>query len=170
MRLRTLSRLTGTTLVLSAALAIAVAITAGCGSRPGSPEELYARIAELNAAGETGKIWDLLTDDARREQMKTIDDFRVTLRKNPGTEKMVRQWKCTKDEFMTLSYVELFRRENLGNERAFVDAKITDRHADPNHPGDEILTVENSLGTTFYLRTRPVSGGWGLVQIIPRAK
>lgn len=167
MRLRAVSRFTGATFALAAALVLLVA--AGCGSRPGSPEELFARVAELNAAGESGKIWDLLTDDAREKQMKTIDDFRVTLRKNPGTEKLVAQWKCTKEEFMTLDYVELFRRENLGNERAFVDAKIVEKHADTTVPGDQILTVENPLKTTFYLRMRPVKGGWGLVQIIPRA-
>jgi hypothetical protein len=154
---------------LAVALAAVLALTVTCGSRPGSPEELYARVAELNAAGETGKIWDLLTDDAREREIQAIDAFRETLRKNPGTEKMVRQWNCTKEEFMVLSYVELYRRGNLGNERAFLDAKITDKQTDPRTPGDQILTVVNSLGTTFYVRTRPVSGGWGLVQIIARA-
>jgi hypothetical protein len=165
MRLGTVSRLIGMAVALATVLAVAVA----CGGRPATPEELYARIAELNAKGETGKIWDLLTDDARQREIQTIDDFRATLSKNPGTEKMVRQWNCTKEEFMTLSYVELYRRGNLGNERAFLDAKITDKQTDPRQPGDEILTVVNSLGTTFYVRTRPVPGGWGLVQIIARA-
>jgi hypothetical protein len=154
---------------MAVALAAVLALTVTCGGRPGSPEELYARVAELNAAGETGKIWDLLTDDAREREIQAIEDFRVTLKKNPGTEKMVRQWNCTKEEFQTLTYVELYRRGNLGNERAFLDAKITDKQTDPRQPGDEILTVVNSLGTTFYVRTRPVPGGWGLVQIIPRA-
>jgi hypothetical protein len=170
MRPRAVSLLTGTIAALAAALLVAFLLTAGCGGRPDTPEALYERIAQLNAAGETGKIWDLLTPDAREQQVKNIEDFRVTLRKNPGVEGLVKQWKCTKDEFLTLSYVELYRRENLGNERAFLDAKITDKHADPRVPGDQILTVENSLGTTFYLRMRPVDGGWGLVQIIPRAK
>src|SRR5262245_33515050 len=170
MRLRTLYRLTGTTFLLAIAIAFALAVAAGCGSRPGSPEALYAKIAEYNAAGETGKIWDLLTDDARQQQRKVIDDFRVTLARNPGTERLVAQWECTKEEFMTLPHEELYRRENLGNERAFVDAKIKGKHADPTHPGDEILEVENPLGTTFYLRMRPVAGGWGLVEISPRAK
>ena len=170
MRLRAVSLLTGTTFALAAALMIGLVISAGCGGRPGSPEDLYARIAELNAKGETGKIWDLLTDDAREREMKAIDDLRTLVKKNPGAEKLVHQYKCTKEELYALSYVELYRRENLGNERAFVDAKIKDKHADPNHPGDMILTVENPFGTTFYLRTRPVSGGWGLVQVMTRGK
>src|SRR5262245_16569488 len=116
MPLRTLYRLTGPMLVL----ALALAFGAGCGSRPGRAEDLYARLAEYNAAGETGKIWDLLTDDARRQQIKVIDDFRVTVRKNPGAEKLIAQWKCTKEEFLTLPHAELYRRENEGNERAFV--------------------------------------------------
>lgn len=167
---RAVSLVTGTVAALATALLVAFVLTAGCGNRPGTPEELYERIAQLNAAGETGKIWDLLTEDARQQQVQNIDTFRVTLSKNPGTEGLVKQWKCTKEEFMTLPYVELYRRENLGNERAFLDAKITDKHADPRNPGDQILTVVNSLGTTFYLRMRPVDGGWGLVQIVPRAK
>ena len=85
MRLRTLYRLTGTTFVLAIAIAFALAVAAGCGSRPGSPEELYARIAEYNAAGETGKIWDLLTEDARQRQIDAYDGFRKALAKNPGT-------------------------------------------------------------------------------------
>jgi hypothetical protein len=164
------SLLAGTASVLAIALAFVVVLTAGCGSRPGSPEELYERIAELNAAGQTGRIWDLLTDDAREREMKTIDDFRVTLDRNPGVEGLLKQFKCTKEEFKTLSYVEIYRRENLGNERAFVDATIKDKHPDPSKPGEVILTVENALGTTFYMRMREVAGGWGLVQIMPRAK
>lgn len=166
MRPGTVSRIICLTLALAAVLGLATT----CGGRPGTPEELYARIAELNAAGETGKIWDLLTDDAREREMQAIDDFRRTLRKNPGTTKLVRQWNCTPEEFQVLPYVELYRRGNLGNERAFLDAKITDKQSDPRLPEDQILTVVNSLGTTFYLRMRPVSGGWGLVQIIARGK
>ena len=166
MRLRTPYRLTGPMLALAAALVFA----AGCGSRPGSPEELYERIAEYNAAGETGKIWDLLTDDARQREIKSIDDFRAMLAKNPGMVKLVDQWKCTKEEFMTLPHSELYRRENLGNERAFVGATIKGKHADPTHPGEEILEVQNALGTTFFMRMRPVAGGWGLVETATRPK
>ena len=172
MRPRAVSRVTGTIAALAAALLVAFVLTAGCGGRPRTPEALYERIAELNAAGETGKIWDLLTDDARQQQVDNIDKFRETISKNPGVEGLIKQWKCTKEEFYTLSYVELYRRENLGNERAYVDAKITDKHADPRNPGEQILTVVNSLGTTFYMRMRPVDGGWGLVQqiAVPRVK
>ena len=164
MRPRTLSRLTGTMLALPLAL-----VLAACGGRPGTPEELYERIAQLNAAGETGKIWDLLTPDAREQQVKNIDDFRITLQRNPGTKGLVKQWNCTPEEFQTLSYVELYRRQNLGNERVLLDAKITDKHSDPRTPSDQILTVVNPFKTTFYMRMRPVDGGWGLVSITPKA-
>lgn len=149
-------------------VALLVVVCAGCGSRPGSPEDLYAKLAALNGAGETGKIWDLLTDDAKAREIKVIDDERVFLRKNPDPTNLkgLKQFKCTREEFDTLPYTEIYRRENLGNDRAFIDAKIVERAPDPRAPADVILTVQSPLGTKFYLRTRPVEGGWGLVQIV----
>ena len=55
-------------------VALVLIVCAACGGRPNSPEALYARIAELNGAGETGKIWDLLTEDAKAREIKVIDD------------------------------------------------------------------------------------------------
>ena len=162
--------------VLAAAVvllgAVFLLVASGCGGRPGSPEALYAKIAELNGAGETGKIWDLLTDDAKAREIKVIDDERMFLKKNPDPTNLkgLKQFKCTRQEFDTLPYTEIYRRENLGNERAFIDAKILETASDPRAPADVIVTVVSPLGTKFFLRTRPVGGGWGLVQIVSVAQ
>jgi len=162
--------------VVSVALVVLVGavalVCAACGGRPGSPEELYEKLAALNGAGETGKIWDLLTDDARAREIKVIDDERTFLKRNPDPTNLkgLKQFKCTREEFDTLPYVEIYRRENLGNERAFIDAKIVQRAPDPRAPADVILTVQSPLGTKFFIRTRPVEGGWGLVQIVSVAQ
>ena len=90
------------------------------------------------------------------------------LKKNPDPTNLkgLKQFKCTRQEFDTLPYTEIYRRENLGNERAFIDAKILETASDPRAPADVIVTVVSPLGTKFFLRTRPVDGGWGLVQIV----
>jgi hypothetical protein len=153
-------------------LALVLVLAAACGGRPGTPEDLYAKLAELNGKGETGRIWDLLTDDAKERWQKTIDDHRTFLKRNPDPTnlKTLKQFKCTREEFDTLPYTEIFRRENLGNERAFVDAKIVEKAPDPRAPADMILTVKSPLGTKFFLRTRPAGDGWGLVEIVTVAE
>jgi hypothetical protein len=163
------------TVLAAAAVLLGTAVllvTAGCGGRPGSPEELYEKLAVLNGAGETGKIWDLLTDDAKAREIKVIDDERVFLKRNPDPTNLkgLKQFKCTRQEFDTLPYTEIYRRENLGNERALVDAKIVDKAPDPAAPADIILTVQSPLGSRFFIRTRPVEGGWGLVRIVSVAQ
>ena len=153
-------------------VALLLVVCAACGGRPSSPEALYAKLAVLNGAGETGKIWDLLTDDAKAREIKVIDDERMFLKKNPDPTNLkgLKQFKCTRQEFDTLPYTEIYRRENLGNERAFIDAKILETASDPRAPADVIVTVVSPLGTKFFLRTRPVDGGWGLVQIVSVAQ
>jgi hypothetical protein len=158
--------------VFLAGAVVVLVVCTSCGGRPGSPEELYAKVAELNGAGETGKIWDLLTDDAKERWIKVVDDERTFLKRNPDPTNLkgLKQFKCTREQFDTLPYTEIYSRENLGNERAFVDAKIVDKAPDPRAPADVILTVQSPLGTKFFLRTRPANGGWGLVEIVTVAQ
>lgn len=156
---------------LRLALAAALLAPGACGGKPSSPEKLFEKVAAYNLAGETGKIWDLLTDDARQRFIASIDGYRAVLRRNPDpNEKITRQFKCTRAEFMELSYVELFRRENLGNERALLDAKITDRSPDPRKPGEEVLTIPTPGGPRVYMRVRNENGRWGLVEMMVEAK
>jgi hypothetical protein len=152
-------------------LCVALLAVSGCGGKPSTPEALFEKVAAYNLAGETGKIWDLMTDDARQKFKDGIEGYRTWLRRNPDpNEKLTRQYKCTRDEFMVLSYPELFRRENLGNERALVDAKIVDRSPDPRKPGEEVLTIPTPGGPRVYMRVRNEQGGWALVEFMVEAK
>lgn len=158
-------------LAFAVALAVALLAAGGCGGKPSTPEKLFEKIAEYNLAGETGKIWDLMTEDARQRHIAAIDGYREWLRKNPDpNEKITRQFKCTRDEFKRLSYVELLRRENLGNERALVDAKITDRSPDPRKPNEEVLTIPTPGGPRVYMRVRNEGDGWALVEFMVEQK
>ncbi len=151
----------------AALLLVALLAVSGCGGKPSTPEKLFEKIAAYNLAGESGKIWDLLTEDARKREIAAIEGYRDWLRKNPDpNEKITRQYKCTREEFMVLPWVELYRRENLGNERALVDAKIVDRSPDPRKPGEEVLTIPTPGGPRVYMRVRNEGGGWALVEVM----
>ena len=102
-------------------LAIVLFVCAACGGRPGSPEELYEKLAELNGRGETGKIWDLLTDDARAREIKVIDDERMFLKRNPDPTNLkgLKQFNCTREEFDTFMRAEIARWAQV-----ITDAKI----------------------------------------------
>ena len=115
---------------------------------------------------KTGEIWDLLTDDAKERERAAIDGYRDWIRRNPNdpTDKLFKQFKCTREEILTLPHVELYRRENLGNERGLQGAKIIDKTPDPRKPGEVILTVAPPAGPKVGMRMRQVEGGWKLVE------
>lgn len=164
------------TRVLSAGVAICVLLAAvalllpGCGRRyPPTPEDLFAELQRLNEAGDSVAIWDsLLTPDARQRHVDAIDGYRKVIVGNPNdtTDRIFRQFKCTRSEVLTLSYVELFRRENLGNERALVGAKLVSKDADPRRPGEFMLKYETPGGPWVSMRARSVEGGYALVEFI----
>lgn len=157
--------------LLSSALAVLLlGALAGCGGRPGTPEELFERVALHNERGDTAGIWDLLVEESRREFVDRIDDMRTLLAKNPGSRNLARQFNCTFEEFMTLPHDQIYVRENQGREQALVGAKITDKQPDPKRPSDVVLFIESPYGLVFNLRARQVEGGWGLVQIQMRPK
>jgi hypothetical protein len=154
-------------------LAAALALTLGaCSRKPQTPEALYEEIARLNAAGDTGRIWDLLTDDAKKREMAAMESYRDWIRRNPDdtTDKFFKQFKCTRQEILTKSDVELYCLENKGNERGLVDAKIVDKVPDPRKPGEVVLTVQPPAGPLVSFRMRQVPDGWQLVEagLIPK--
>ncbi len=169
---RVRSPATATVLAAAAsAILLCVLALAGCGAgRPGTPEALYEEFARLNAAGETGKMWDLLTPDRQRRFRETIDGYRAILARNDDpNEKTTAQFNCTREEFKRLPYVELFVRENLGRRRALVDAKIREHHPDVRRPGTEELIVQTPPGTRVHFWMKPMDDGWAIedVQVEP---
>jgi hypothetical protein len=156
-------------LVLAVLLAALSAASCG-GSLPGSPEELYAEIARLNGAGDTEGTWYLLTDDARRDFEQAIDGYRKVIRGNPDdkTDKFFEQFRCSRQEVLTLPYLELWKRENQGRERVFIGAKIVDKQPDPRKPDEVILTVEPPAGPKVLIRVRHVAKGWALCAMMPK--
>jgi hypothetical protein len=151
---------------LSAAALLSVLACVGCGGRPSTPEELFATLADLNEKGETGKMWDLYTDEARNREMAKIDGYREVLRKNPGRDKLWTQFNVEKPEdILTLSYVELYRRENEPYHRALVGWKIIDKQQDPRHP-DEVVVTAKVPKNRVHMRAKQVGSGWGLVEFI----
>ena len=151
-------------------LCLAVLAASGCNARPSTPEELFAQVAAYNESGQTVRIWELLTEDRRSREVKAIDAYRSWLRKNPSPEELTRQFNSTREEFMTLPYAELYRRENLGRERALVEARIIDRSPDPRRPGDEVLTIQPPAGPRVYMRVRKAGGGWELDDVMVESK
>jgi hypothetical protein len=153
--------------LLSGLAFVALLAFAGCGpSRPSTPEDLFAKLSTMYEAADYGSVWDITTDDRKREFMKAIDDYRDIIRKNPNdkTDAFFKQYHCTRQEMLTLGYVELFRRENLGRERVFVDAKIVDRLPDPRKADEILLRVQLAAGARVYMRAKHEASGWGLVQ------
>src|ERR1041385_7351775 len=131
-------------LALSLVLVAASVLAVGCGGRPSTPEALFAEVARLNERGETGKIWDLMTDEARKSFIDSIDGYRDWIRRNPNdpTDKLHRQFNAERQEILVLDYKELFHRENLGRERVLVGAKIIDKVPDTTRPDEEVLSIQ----------------------------
>src|SRR6185503_2202772 len=116
------------------AIVAALAIAFGLGSSlPQSPDALLEKFRAYQMAGEYGKIWDLLTEDGRAEQIKGYDAHRRLLTHSPDpNETLTRNnFNCTREEFLRMSNVQIFESQSRGTERALVDAKITDRNVDP---------------------------------------
>lgn len=154
-------------LVLFLCLGFVLAVVS-CGGRPGSPEAVFEAVTKANERGETGKIWDLLTEDSRANFRQAIDGYRDVIRRNPNdaTDKIFRQYHCERAEILTLPYDELFRRENLGREKLLVGATIKDKATDPTRPNEEVLSIVAPSGK-FLMRVRRTNDGYGLVQLEP---
>jgi hypothetical protein len=166
MRMRVLSGAILTMLLLGPLL-----LLTACGGRPSTPESLFEEVVRLNSRGESGRIWDLLTEDARQSFIQSIDGYRAYIRGNPNdtTDKFYKQFHVERREVLTMSYVDLFIRENEGRKRAFEGAQIKEKTPDPTQPDEEILTVEGAAGT-FYMRVRKLPNGYGLVKIDVRPR
>ena len=153
--------------VAAAVIAGAIGAVGGFGSPlPQTPDELFERIAAYQLAGESCKIWDLLADEGRKQQIDGFDAHRRLLtHNNDPNETLTRNnFNCTREEFLRMSNVQIFSSENRGRERAFVDAKITDRQVDPRSPGDIYLTVDAPTGLRVTMHMRHVDGGWRWVE------
>jgi hypothetical protein len=141
----------------------ALAVVFGLGSSlPQTPDELFERICKYQLAGETGKIWDLLTDEGRRQQIEGFEAHRRLLtRNNDPNETLTRNnFNCTREEFLRMSNVQVFISENRGRERALVDAKIVERHTDPKSPDDMYLMIDTPTGVRVTMHVKHVDGGW----------
>jgi len=154
-------------LVAAGVIVAALAVVFGVGSSlPQTPDELFERFCAYQLAGDTGKIWDLLTDDARQKQIDGFAAHRRLLTHNPDpNETLTRNnYNCTREEFLQMSDVQIFCSENRGRERALVDAKIVDRQTDPKSPDDMWLTIDTPTGVRVTMHIRRVDGGWRWVE------
>jgi hypothetical protein len=157
----------GVSVLAVAAIAGALAFAFGLGSSlPRTPDELFERICEYQLAGESGKIWDLLTEDGRARQIEGFEAHRRLLTRNydPNETLTRNNFNCTREEFLQMSNVQIFASENRYRHRALVDAKITDRHVDPRSPDDMYLTVDTPTGVRVTMHVRKVEGGWRWVE------
>jgi hypothetical protein len=145
----------------------ALAVVFGVGSSlPQTPDELFERFCKYQLAGESGKIWDLLTDEGRRRQIEGFEAHRRLLTHNPDpNETLTRNnFNCTREEFLRMSNVQIFESENKGRERALVDAKIVDRQKDPKAPDDMYLMIDTPTGVRVTMHVQHVDGGWRWVE------
>jgi hypothetical protein len=145
----------------------ALAVVFGLGSSlPQTPDELFERFRKYQLAGETGKMWDLLTDEGRRKQIEGFEAHRRLLtRNNDPNETLTRNnYNCTREEFLRMSNVQVFGKTNLGYERALVDAKIVERQTDPKSPDDVYLVIDTPTGVRVTMHVQHVDGGWGWVE------
>lgn len=149
--------------LIAVALLVAYGIAFGLGGRPRSPEELYELVAKLTQESRMGEVWDLQTEDAKQEFRDTISGHRNLMTRNPGLT-MTDQYHCSRDEFMTLPFEEIYSRENRGRERVFAGAKIIAKDTDPRFPDEVVLTIEPPAGPLVLMQARKVGRGWGLVR------
>ena len=139
---------------------------------PATSEELFAEIARLNSEGKTGAIWDLMAPEARTDFANTIQGSRDVLRRNdPEKNKAIwQQFKVSFEEFFSLSYKELFIRENAGREQLMEGAKILRKRTDTFNPTDEMITWESAWGDRWVMQARVTEDGWQWVQQIPQSR
>lgn len=133
-------------LALVALVLVAVGLLPGCGSRPETAEALLLRIAELNSQGKTKAIWGLMTDEARDGFRETVDKLKVFVERNPDPKNeglITKQFNCTVKEFYTLPVIEIFERENQGNERVLEGVRLVDQFPDPEDPRNTIVVWES---------------------------
>jgi hypothetical protein len=154
-------------LVAAGVIVAALAVVFGVGSSlPQSPDELFERFCAYQAAGDTGKLWDLLTEDARQKQIDGFEAHRRLLTHNPDpNETLTRNnFNCTREEFLRMSNAQVFANTNRGYERALVDAKIVERQTDPKSPDDMYLMIDTPTGVRVTMHIRHVDGGWRWVE------
>ncbi len=148
-------------------VAVGVFVFGWGSSLPQSPEALFAKIADYQAAGETGKIWDLLSDEGREEQVRGFEAHRKLIRQDPN-EKLTRQYNCSREEFMRMSDVQIYCKENEGREHALDGAKIVERRSDPREPDEVYLSIETPANLGVTMHAKHVAGGWRLVDMRAR--
>ncbi len=133
---------------------------------PSSPEALFARLCEYQLAGETGRMWDLLTEDARDDNRRGFAAHRKVIQQDPN-EKLTSQYNCTREEFLRMSDVQIYCSENRGKERALVGAEIVGR-TDDKSSNEAYLDISTPSGVRLTLRARHEDGGWRWVSMRPR--
>jgi hypothetical protein len=145
----------------------ALAVVFGVGrSLPQSPDEVFERFCQYQLAGETGKIWDLLTDEGRQQQIDGFEAHRHLLTHNNDPNEVLtwNNFHVTREEFLRMSNVQIYIAENRGKERAMVDSKIVDRQTDPKSPDDVYLAIDTPTGVRVTMHVKKVDGGWRLVE------
>ncbi len=140
---------------------------AGCGGGPATPEALFREVNDAMVADDQRRVWDLLTEDHRRSYGKMIEDERVTIRRNPGNDKMAERYQMHLDEFMTAPIVTVWVKHNSGHEDIARGMEVVRRFTDPQAPSDVILDVRNPRGVEWrwVVRQEP-ERGWRLQRVI----
>ena len=156
--------------LLAVAILSVVLLSAGCGSRPQTPEDVWHRFAELNAKGDVRGIWALYHPEGQEQQRTAIEGLKDMIRKNPDPMNfknlVEKQFKVhSKEEFYRLTVVELLERENQGLEHLMEGAEIEEIVGDPEDP-DNVKAIywRSFWGDGWMMVVKRMEDGWGLVK------
>ncbi len=158
-----------TTLVLACAGLLAAATLGGCGGGGcDSPEALFARIQELNAAGRTEEIWNLCTEQRRENEAQIYESYKEFLRRNPDAKnrkQCIEQYHMTPEELYPLDAKTIFVRENAGRERFLEGAQVLSVEGTPDLPNGARVRWRTALGAEYSMVAQLVDDGWYLVTL-----